>query len=238
MGCTFHSHRGLLRERNEDFHGRTTTEEGALLVVVADGMGGHAAGDVASRMAVETVLEVAAFSTAAPEALLRKAIGEANRRVFERSCREPEMAGMGTTVVALLLCPEGNAWTAHVGDSRAYLQRSGRLEALTADHSVVAELQRRGLLSEEEAARDPRRSQLTRCVGLGSEVEVDVARLDARVGDRFLLCSDGLSGVVEAPRIAELLAETEVERAAQALVEAANERGGPDNVTVSLAWLG
>lgn len=231
------SDRGLVRELNEDAHGRATTPEGALLLVVADGMGGHAAGEIASRMAVEIILEVASSSGAAPEALLREAVAEANARIFELGGRQLGLAGMGTTVVALLLHPDGSAWTAHVGDSRAYLQRAGHLAALTRDHSLVAELQRRGALSEEEAWRDPRRNQLTRCVGLGPSIEVELERLDALPGDRFLLCSDGLSGVIEAGHIAELLAGDELEVAAQDLVEAANACGGPDNVTVALAWL-
>ena len=140
LRCALSSDVGLVRERNEDAHGRTYTPEGALLLVVADGMGGHAGGAIASQMAVETVLEVATSSRAAPEALLREAVVEANTRIFERGGREPELAGMGTTVVALLVHPGGGAWTAHVGDSRAYLQRAGLLVALTTDHSVVAEL--------------------------------------------------------------------------------------------------
>ncbi|NRA09740.1 MAG: Stp1/IreP family PP2C-type Ser/Thr phosphatase [Myxococcales bacterium] len=231
------SDQGLVRAANEDAHGQMTTPDGALLLVVADGMGGHVAGDVASQMAVEVVLELAASSRAGPEALLREAIGGANDRILNRGSREQELAGMGTTVVALLLHPDGDAWTAHVGDSRAYRQREGHLEAITEDHSLVAELQRRGALSEEEAWNDPRRNQLTRCLGMLSGVEVEVGWVATLPGDRFLLCSDGLSGVVEAPRIEEVLAGETIEASARALVAAANDCGGPDNVTVALAWL-
>ena len=231
------SHRGLVRERNEDVHGRIITPEGELMLVVADGMGGHVGGEVASRVAMEAILEIAASSHVDPEAMLREAIAEANQRILDHGDRELELAGMGTTVVALLLHPGGSAWTAHVGDSRAYLQRGGQLSALTQDHTLVAELQRRGVISEEEARWDPRRNQLTRCVGTARRVELDLQRLDTLPGDRFLLCSDGLSAVVEPGRISELLAGDEPEAVAQALVEAANACGGPDNVTVALAWL-
>jgi oligopeptide/dipeptide ABC transporter ATP-binding protein len=231
------SDRGLVRAANEDAHGQVATPGGGLLLVVADGVGGHVGGDVASQMAVETILEVAASSRAEPDALLREAIAEANGRIIDRGSREQELAGMGTTVVTLLLVPDGGAWTAHVGDSRAYRQREGHLEAITEDHSLVAEFQRRGVLSEEEAWSDPRRNQLTRCLGIRSGVEVDVTRGEALPGDRFLLCSDGLSGVVEAPRIEAVLGGEALEESARALVAAANDCGGPDNVTVALAWL-
>ncbi|MGE4650357.1 MAG: Stp1/IreP family PP2C-type Ser/Thr phosphatase [Myxococcota bacterium] len=231
------SDRGLVRAANEDAHGQVTTPDGPLLLVVADGVGGHVGGEVASQMALEAILEFAASSRAGPDDLLREAIAEANDRIMARGGREPELAGMGTTVVALLLARDGDAWTAHVGDSRAYRQREGHLEAITEDHSLVAELQHRGALSEEEAWSDPRRNQLTRCLGLRSEVEVDVARVEALPGDRFLLCSDGLSGVVKAPRIEALLAGEAIAVSAQGLVAAANDCGGPDNVTVALAWL-
>jgi len=119
MRSVLESDRGLVRGANEDAHGQVATPDGALLLVVADGVGGHVAGDVASQMAVDVILEIAASSRAGPEALLREAIREANDRILNRGSREPEVAGMGTTVVALLLCPDGDAWTAHVGDSRA-----------------------------------------------------------------------------------------------------------------------
>ena len=231
------SHVGLVRERNEDAHGHATTPGGALLLVVADGMGGHPGGDVASAIATETILEIAASSHADPEVLLQEAILEADHRILARGTREVGLAGMGTTVVALLVDPSRGTWTAHVGDSRVYLQRGGQICALTRDHTLVAELERRGVISEEEARSDPRRHQLTRCVGTGRRIEVEVQHFETRPGDRFLLCSDGLSGVVESEKISELMQGDDPDAVARALVEAANACGGPDNVTVALAWL-
>jgi protein phosphatase len=226
---------GRRRASNQDAFGGLVPASGARLLIVADGMGGHAGGATASRVAVETVEEVVARSTDAPETTLRAALEAANRRVHEEAQNDASLAGMGTTGVALLFQPDGSAWVAHVGDSRAYRLRDGRLEQLTPDHSLVAELERRGMITAEEAQVHPRRNEVLRSIGVEPEVDVDVVRVDARPGDQYLLCSDGLSGVVGDEEIAAELLRAPPEVAVRRLVDAANERGGPDNITVQVA---
>lgn len=232
---------GRLRAANEDACAEFAPAEGEHLLVVADGMGGHRGGEVASRMAVEIVGR--AYASAGPgtpaDARLRSAIESANRAIFAESEANPTLGGMGTTLVALHLSAprsEANATAtvAHVGDSRAYRLRAGQLEPLTQDHSVVAELVREGSLSEADAALHPRRNEILRSVGIEPVVRVDVQTLEAEAGDRFLLCSDGLCGVVSDAAIQSELIETDAHAAAEALVVAANAAGGPDNVTVQV----
>jgi len=230
---------GQVRTRNEDFCDEFSHASGFRLLVVADGMGGHRAGETASRVAVEAIGEVfAGFEgplEAPPEEMLELALLTANRRVYQMAVGEPELRGMGTTAVALLLGPGALGWVAHIGDSRAYRYREGQLEPLTADHSVVGEMERRGLITAEEAAVHPRRNEILRCVGVQAEVQADITKIDVRVGDRYLLCSDGLSGLVSDQHIAAVVAEGEPTEAARQLVEAANRNGGHDNVTVQIA---
>ena len=202
---------GRLRTHNEDDCGEFRSEPGHLLLVVADGMGGHRGGATASRMAVETVgrifqTEASAAKLSDPARLLSKAFGEANTAIYQASLEDTSLRGMGTTVVCLLCPVDGSVWIAHVGDSRAYRLRANELELLTEDHSLVAELQRRGLIDAEEALVHPRRNEILRSIGVLPEVETDVREVDVREGDCFALCSDGLSGVVRDPEIAEVLA--------------------------------
>jgi len=225
---------GRVREANQDACGSFDDPRGDRLFVVADGMGGHRGGDVASSMAVEEIAAACAVSDQPPAERVAAAVVAANRAIYERSEREPELAGMGTTVVALLLAREGGAWAAHVGDSRLYRLREGRLERLTADHSLVAELQRQGYLDEAEAARHPRRHELLRSVGCVPDVEPDVEQITFELGDRLLLCTDGLCGYVEDDSIATALGEASPELAARTLVDLANAGGGEDNVTVQV----
>ena len=226
---------GMRRASNQDAFGGLVAASGARLLIVADGMGGHAGGATASRVAIETIEEVVGRSTDAPETVLRMALEAANRRVHEEAQKDASLSGMGTTGVALLFQPDGSAWVAHVGDSRAYRLRDGSLEQLTPDHSLVAELERRGMITAEEAQVHPRRNEVLRSIGVEPEVDVDVAQVDARPGDQYLLCSDGLSGVVRDEEIAAELLRAPPEVAARRLVDAANERGGPDNITVQIA---
>jgi protein phosphatase len=228
---------GLVRSENQDSCAEWSHPSGARLLLVADGMGGHRGGSTASRLAVEAVGEVFAAAAGDAEATLRRAFAEANDRIQRRAEEEPRLSGMGTTGVALLFAADGSAFVAHVGDSRAYRVRGGAIEALTADHSLVAELMREGLLRPEEAEEHPGRHTILRALGTEEEVEVDVAPVDVRPGDRFVLCTDGLSGVVADEEIARLLSENALPRAVERLVALANERGGPDNVTVSAALL-
>jgi len=202
------------------------------LFAVADGMGGARAGEVAARLAA-TALEEAGRSVEDVAGL----ISEANRRIWERSLADPQTAGMGTTVTAALVeGARGTVTIGHVGDSRAYLLRGGTLEQLTSDHSLVAELVQGGVLTPEEAERHPQRSAITRALGTEPTVEVDVFRIDAAPGDLFLLCSDGLSSMVDDLKVASVIEDAELDpaRAAEALVAAANASGGQDNITVVL----
>jgi PPM family protein phosphatase len=219
---------GLARKANEDnFFVR------APLFVVADGMGGAQAGEVASRVAAET------FSGGLPdggsnEERLAARVLEANSRIHRLSQEDRERAGMGTTLTAAYVDADEIA-LAHVGDSRAYLWRDGELTRLTRDHSLVDELVRRGKLTEEEAAEHPQRSIITRALGPEPDVEVDTRTYRAADGDVLLLCSDGLTSMLPEQRIAELLAAAPgLGDAGRALVDAANAAGGRDNITVVL----
>jgi protein phosphatase len=203
------------------------------LFAVADGMGGARAGEIAAGLAA-TALEEAGSETHGTEGVVAL-ITEANRRIWERSLADPQTAGMGTTVTAALVDAEtGTVGIGHVGDSRAYLLRGGELEQLTTDHSLVAELVQSGVLTPEEAERHPQRSAITRALGTEASVEVDTFTVQAEPGDLFLLCSDGLPVMVadEQMRAAIEDAGRDPSRAAEALVAAANARGGEDNVTV------
>jgi PPM family protein phosphatase len=226
---------GRARSGNEDSHVR-----GRTVFAVADGLGGHRGGEVASAMAVEPLaaLDGRDFADAdqAAEAL-EGAVRAANRAILQRGRSDPELRAMGTTVTAATVVAAGQALQlAHVGDSRAYLLRAGELRQLTTDHTVVAEAVARGLLTRGQAAVHPQRGVVTRAVGLDPDVRVDLPEpLELAPGDQVLLCSDGLTEVVGDDRIAAELAEgADGDDACAALVAAANRAGGPDNVTVVL----
>jgi serine/threonine protein phosphatase PrpC len=204
------------------------------MFAVADGMGGARAGEIAAGLAA-TVLEQGAVPTSA-EGIVAL-IEEANRLIWERSVEDPETTGMGTTVTAALVDPTtGKVIIGHVGDSRAYLYRDATLEQLTTDHSLVVELVESGILTPEEAERHPQRSAITRAVGTEPTVEIDAFSVDAKTGDLYLICSDGLTDMLTEEDVEEIIAESEADPAktANALVAAANERGGEDNITVVL----
>ena len=217
-----------------------STNEDSLLVLppyfaVADGMGGAKAGEVASRLAVEVLEEeLARHPDDPPEAQLSHALQEANRRIFELSTDDESRRGMGTTVTAARV-HDGEVSLGHVGDSRAYRLREGELEQLTRDHSLVAELQRSGQLSAEAAEHHPQRSIITRALGPEPDVEVDTYTVPGREGDVFLLCSDGLTGMVSDDEMASIVRRAgSLGDAAESLVRAANQSGGKDNITVVL----
>ena len=219
---------GRQRRSNED-----RAFERAPLFAVADGMGGARAGEVASAIVVDTLSE-GLPGAGSDEERLAAAVREANARIHEHATSEAERAGMGTTLTAAYVGEDGVA-LAHVGDSRAYRMRDGQLERLTDDHSLVAELVRRGKLTEEEAEEHPQKSVITRALGPEDSVEVDTYTHLARDGDVFLLCSDGLTGMVPEERIAGLIAGADsLKSAGQALIREANENGGRDNITVVL----
>jgi PPM family protein phosphatase len=204
--------------------------------VVADGMGGAQAGEVAAGIAVEAFAQGLPGSGTVEQRLANRA-REANRRIFDIASTQRERAGMGTTLTAAYL-DESELAIAHVGDSRAYLFRDGSLTRLTQDHSLVDELVRRGKLTEEEAAEHPQRSIITRALGPEPDVDVDTWTYPVQGGDLLLLCSDGLTSMVSEERVTEILARPqELESAAQALINEANQAGGRDNITVVLVRL-
>jgi len=217
---------GRVRDHNEDGY---LFDDGLGLIAVADGMGGHRGGEVASATALDALHTALSDSDA-----IREAVAVANDAVYERSISDDGLRGMGTTLTAGIFDPRGTFTVGHVGDSRAYLLRDGELTRITTDHSLVEELMAAGELTEEEAERDPRRSQITRGLGLEPGVEVDLYPVGLEAGDRLLLCSDGLTTMLHEAEISALLEEesNDPERAAQLLVEAANEAGGVDNITV------
>ncbi|HXY92206.1 MAG TPA: Stp1/IreP family PP2C-type Ser/Thr phosphatase [Acidimicrobiia bacterium] len=216
---------GRVRETNEDSY---LVDETIGLVAIADGMGGHRAGEVASATALEALR--ASVNAGHP---LREAIEEANDAVFTKSTSSHEFTGMGTTLTVGTLAAGGTLLVGHVGDSRAYLLRDSELRRLTNDHSRVQELVDDGRLTADEAAVHPMRNIVTRAVGVDPSVDVDVYPVELKVGDRVLFCSDGLTDMLHDDAIAsELRREGDPARAAQQLVDAANVAGGVDNITV------
>ncbi len=221
----FRTDTGRQRRANEDaYYVRTP------VFVVADGMGGAQAGEVASRIAAE------AFDRdlpAGPEDALREVFEFANREIHEHAARDEAHAGMGTTLTAAIVAPEREEVAiGHVGDSRAYLLRGSTLERLTQDHSLVEELRRKGQLTDEQAEEHPQRSIITRALGPEAEVEPDVRTVQARPGDVYLICSDGLTTMLGEERITQILrSATSLDAAVRALVDEANRAGGRDNIT-------
>jgi serine/threonine protein phosphatase PrpC len=224
------THAGKVRQNNED---ALLVGEGQdeTLFVIADGIGGFEAGEVASSLAVDVLKDLQ------PDEPFKAAIGEANRRIVAAGRGDEKLSGMGTTVVAIRFGGtqrEPVAEVAHVGDSRAYLMRGGDMNPITEDHSLVAELVRSGDLTRDQAAEHPQKNLITRALGADEEVDVDTAILPIEAGDRILLCSDGLSDMVSEAGISEILAEfpDDPERAARGLLSAALDAGGNDNITV------
>jgi serine/threonine protein phosphatase PrpC len=231
---------GRRRAHNED---RFICNDRLALYAVADGMGGHLGGERASRMAIE-ILEAklaSAFAVPPPpggpdappltaDEALRAAIAEADRRIYELSSTDPEVAGMGTTLTALLF-RDRRAYLGHVGDSRAYLFRDGHARQLTEDHSWIQEQVRAGLLTPNEAKESRFRNIITRSVGFEPLVTPDLQDLHPQAGDCFVLCSDGLSNYVPVEEIGQVLTTDFYRDAPRSLIALANERGGDDNVT-------
>ena len=222
---------GRKRRRNED-----SFVSDPPLFAVADGMGGAQAGEVASSLAASALKERGDGDAGDGERRVAELIQEANRRVHQRALDDEAASGMGTTMTVALVHDDGAVTIGHVGDSRAYLLRDGVLEQLTDDHSLVAELVRRGELSPEEAEVHPQRSVITRALGTDPDVDVDTFTLQARAGDLFLLCSDGLTTMVDVETITEIVArhQHDLRAAARALIKEANDRGGDDNITTVL----
>jgi len=229
---------GIVRSVNQDAYGEyEDLAAGRCLLFVADGMGGHRAGEVASQLAVECVGEAFESSDLPASELLQLALESANARIFDASIQESDFAGMGTTGVALLLTGEPKSWVAHVGDSRAYRWRAGQLSLLTSDHSVVGELVRRGQLTLEEARTHPQSNEILRALGTQPDVDVELTEVELEPGDLLLLCSDGLSGMLPDEEIEEQLGREPPEQAVRTLIQMANEAGGSDNITVQIAQI-
>lgn len=228
---------GRVRDNNEDKFDFFEPEDPALLAAkgcfyaVADGMGGHSAGQVACELALKTVLSVY-YADPSPDkdAALRRAVGEANSLIYDTAQTIPDRQGMGTTLTAAVLC-EDKLLVAQVGDSRAYLLRGGTITQMTEDHSWVAEQVRLGTMTLAEAQVSPFRNIITRSVGTAAAVEPDIFTQEVQPGDTFVLCSDGLTGHVEPSEIQMITESQSPSAAALALVDTANERGGRDNIT-------
>ena len=233
---------GLKREHNEDAYlvwapaAADERERKGELLVVADGMGGSAAGEVASRTAVDTVVREFSTCEGSTEGALRHALESAHRAIHDMGRARSELAGMGTTCTAVAVRGD-EVHFAHVGDSRAYLLRDGAIRQLTADHSLVAQLVQQQLMTQEQAKVDPRRNVLTRSIGIGESIEVDSGRLEGgmRPGDTLMLSSDGLHGLVADDELAAHVDGVGLDQACAALIALARERGGHDNITVVLA---
>ena len=242
---------GRKRAHNEDSF---LCNDEIRLYAVADGMGGHLGGERASRMAVEILereigdVHKSGVLTTPPEtptsgqshpvnALLRQAVVEANRHIYETAMANPELAGMGTTLTALLFS-DSYVHLSHVGDSRAYLYRDGRARQLTEDHSWIQEQVRAGLISPEEAKESRFRNIITRSVGFEPSVEPDLAGIAVQAGDCFVLCSDGLSNYLTLDELGQVLTGHFYRDVAKVFVDLANERGGDDNVTCLVVYAG
>lgn len=227
------THPGQVRDRNEDAY-LIRPESG--LAVLADGMGGHQAGEVASAMAVDLITQhILETDAESPTAAILQAIHIANEAILEAARSKPEYAGMGTTVVVAQF--HGNKLSiVHVGDSRLYLYRGGRLTQITQDHSMVQELLNRGLITEEEARTSANKNLVTRALGVDTAVQPDITEQNFRKEDIYLLCSDGLTDVLTDAEIERILMQHRLtlDEAAQQMVEEVNARGGPDNVSVVL----
>jgi serine/threonine protein phosphatase PrpC len=225
---------GMVRSGNEDnFFAEADTQRGVF--VVADGMGGHAAGEVASEMAVQivarTLLPLQSVKADHAETLVAQSLKDANRAIYERMLAEVDKQGMGTTASVLVLSDEGYL-IGQIGDSRIYLLRDGALVQITKDHSYVQEQVDAGLLTPEQARYHPYSNVITRCVGASDEVEADIYTGAIRPGDSFLVASDGLTGMVDDRRLQQLLlARSGPGRIVDALIAEANNRGGLDNIT-------
>ncbi|MFN3431076.1 MAG: Stp1/IreP family PP2C-type Ser/Thr phosphatase [Candidatus Sericytochromatia bacterium] len=229
---------GKVREINQDSFA-VDMDHG--LFIVADGMGGHAAGEKASQTAVQIITErlggsVNASSNGQLLDALQTAIQDANREIINASMEDSSMRGMGTTAT-VIVTKSNQIYVGHVGDSRAYLIRNRRIDQITEDHSIVAQLVRARAITPQEAARHPYRNVITRCLGMQVEVEADTQQRELKAGDRLLICSDGLSGLVSDDEMLQMVTTSEdPQHTCVDLVNLALERGGSDNITVVLIF--
>ena len=231
---------GRIRRSNEDAYG---VYPDLNLYVVADGMGGHVAGEVASRLAVEAIRSYFATTrnnpgSLPPDQLLIQAVQQANESIIQTSKEDPRLVGMGTTAVAVLI-DQGTAYIGHVGDSRAYLLRNEEIKQLTQDHSLLNEYLQKGLITPENSEGYPYKHIITRALGSHPLVEVDLQTIDLEPGDCFLLCTDGLTNMLNQEDIRSILTtmDHDLEKGCRRLIEVANSKGGEDNITtVLIQW--
>jgi PPM family protein phosphatase len=222
----------MIRDSNEDSF---IANSKSRIFLVADGMGGHAAGEIASQIAASTMNELfpKKNTESSMEDALSLAVREANSRVYETQRQKPEYRGMGSTLTALTI-GDDRYFLAHVGDSRAYLFREKTLIQLSQDHSIVWPLYQKGILTKEDISRHPRKNLITRSIGTHPEVEMDMQSGSVCKGDVFLLCTDGLTDVLSDGDIQQILSDdgNNIQEAGERLIQAANSGGGPDNITV------
>jgi protein phosphatase len=239
MRAVFQTDIGKIRAHNEDSGGVFQNKDGHYLAVVADGMGGHRAGDVASEMTISYLKQQweqseHISSPAAAEQWLKDHVSEVNRILFEHSLQNEECQGMGTTIVSAI-CTDQFVTVGHIGDSRCYLFNKNRFQQLTEDHSLVNELVKTGQISKEDAEHHPRKNVLLRALGTERDVKLDIKTISIDEHDMLLLCSDGLSNKVSEEMMVHILtADDPLEHKAQALIDLANERGGEDNITLAI----
>ena len=231
MKAASRTHIGLVRASNQDALLLQPGKYG--LYGVADGMGGHKAGDIASMMAV-TLMKRFLSDVKPTGEQLRKGIEEANQMIYEEQLYRSELSGMGTTLTVIWE-DKKRIFLGHVGDSRAYLLRDNTLRQVSQDHSMVAEMVRDGLITQEEARRHPYRNIITRALGTDTTVDVDVTEIEKRAGDIYLLCSDGLSEYVREEQMRQLLLEHDLEEAADLMLNLALKGGGRDNISLVIA---
>ena len=231
--------RGLIRKQNQDYYA-TVTQEGALLAILCDGMGGARSGDVASRMAVTLFNEDFVSSNSKTiSGKLNHALAAANGAILEKSLNDPDCAGMGTTIVATYIESDRHAYVLNVGDSRAYRIQPSGISQITRDHSLVADLVEQGKIPPEAARTHPNRNIITRALGTEEHTRGDLFEFDFQPGEFILMCSDGLSDVVtEQEMLYEILYGGDTESCCQRLLDIALSRGAPDNVTAVLIAAG
>lgn len=239
MNTAFRTDVGRIRTINEDRAAVKSDLSGVVLALLADGMGGHQAGDIASQTTIDVIIAELAdidpdMSASQWEYALQRAVEKANAVIYQQASKHTELSGMGTTVVAVIAAPDRMA-IAHIGDSRAYVYHQGELRQLTDDHSLVNELLKSGQISEEEARIHPRRNVLTRALGTELAVETEICHADWEEGDILLLCTDGLTNMIDEETIVHILnSKASLEGKADRLVDRALQAGGDDNITVVL----
>jgi|SRR5690625_1860704 len=235
----FMTDQGQIRSTNEDAGGIFTNKKGQLLAIVADGMGGHLAGDVASELAVSFIKEAWEHEDYVEEPeeaeqWLQQTMDEVNRCIYERAIANKEYEGMGTTVV-ISLCTKEFVTIAHIGDSRCYFLNKDNFHQVTDDHSLVNELVKTGQISETDAEKHPRKNVLLKAVGTEPEVHADIKTISWEANDRVLLCSDGLTNKINDAELEAQLRQTEeLDEIAKEFIHLANERGGEDNISLAI----